>query len=117
MNNTQDHYGYIAIGLHWACAIVIFGLFGLGFWMVDLGYYDPWNKQGPQLHKSIGLILFVLMVVRLVWKWCQLQPQSLKTHSVIERKAGYFVHSVLYLLLFFIMSKSLNLVLVIFIKK
>lgn len=103
MKNTQQHYGYLAIGLHWLVAAIVFGLFGLGFWMVDLGYYDPWNKDGPELHKSIGFVLFVLMVIRIASKWLQVQPQSLETHSPIERKAGHAVHSLLYLLLFFIM--------------
>jgi len=103
MKNTQHHYGYMTIVIHWLVAGIVFGLFGLGFWMVDLGYYDPWYKNGPDLHKSIGFILFVLMVIRVASRWLQTQPTSLETHNKLEQRAGHIVHSLLYLLLFFIM--------------
>lgn len=103
MKNTEQRYGYLAIGLHWLVALMVFGLFGLGYWMVDLGYYDPWYKTGPDLHKSIGFVLFVFMVVRIVSRWVQPQPKSLETHSPMEQKAGHIVHGLLYFLLFFIM--------------
>ncbi|MGB0834039.1 MAG: cytochrome b [Psychrobium sp.] len=103
MKNTQHSYGYFAIGMHWLVAIAVFGLFGLGYWMVGLGYYDPWYKTGPDLHRSIGMILLLLMIVRVVSRVMQPQPQALETHTAIERKAGHAVHLALYLLLFFIM--------------
>jgi cytochrome b561 len=103
MKNTENHYGYLAISVHWLVAGIVFGLFGLGFWMVDLGYYDPWYKNGPDLHKSIGFILFVLMVLRVVYRWLQTMPRPLESHSKLERKVGHVVHSLLYVLLFFIM--------------
>jgi len=103
MKNTQHHYGYITIVLHWLTAVIVFGLFGLGYWMVDLGYYDPWYQTGPNLHKSIGFILFVVMSVRLIARWLQVKPLALVNHSLTERKAGHAIHTLLYLLLFFIM--------------
>jgi len=103
MKNTQHHYGYMTIVIHWLVAGIVFGLFGLGFWMVDLGYYDPWYKNGPDLHKGIGFILFVLMIVRVASRVLQTQPASIETHNKFEQKAGHIVHSLLYFLLFLIM--------------
>ena len=103
MRNTENHYGWFAIGAHWLAAIMIIGLFGLGFWMVDLSYYDPWYKTGPDLHRSIGIILFALMSIRLVWKLSQIQPKPLDHYSKLERISSHLVHQLLYLLTFGIM--------------
>jgi len=103
MTNTQNHYGWITITLHWLVAALIFGLFGLGYWMVELGYYDPWYKQGPDLHRSIGIILFALMVFRLMWKIIQTKPEPLSNHSKTEQLAGSLTHKLLYILVFVIM--------------
>lgn len=103
MKNTKQHYGWVTIFLHWTSALTVFALFGLGFWMVDLGYYDAWYKPAPALHKSIGLSLFALMLLRVVWRKQQIQPEPLLTHSPMERKAGHSMHLILYFLLFAIM--------------
>jgi len=103
MKNTKKYYGRIAIFFHWSVALSIFGVFGLGYWMVGLGFFDSWYKAAPALHKSIGLSLFVLMILRVIWRIIQIQPEPLATHKQIERKLGHFVHLFLYLLLFIIM--------------
>ena len=102
MKNTQSNYGWLTIILHWLAAVLILGLFSLGYWMVELGYYDPWYKQGPELHKSFGFILFALMVVRLWWKLKQTQPLPLNSHTKFERTASAITHKALYFLVFLI---------------
>lgn len=52
--------------LHAVMALLIPILFGLGLWMVDLGFYDPWYHKAPELHKSIGLLVFLLFLARLL---------------------------------------------------
>ncbi|PHS19243.1 MAG: cytochrome b [Kangiella sp.] len=106
MKNTRQHYGWLAISLHWISAITIISLFALGFWMVDLGYYDSWYKTGPALHKSIGISFFLLMLFRLMWKVIQIQPESLSSHTEIEKKLGHWMHLALYALVFFIMMSG-----------
>jgi len=103
MKNTNEHYGWISILLHWISALAIFGLFGLGFWMVELSYYDSWYKTGPDLHKSIGLTLLALMIFRVLWRFVQVRPAPLLSHTASEQKMGHLVHRILYLLLFVIM--------------
>lgn len=103
MNNTQANYGYISMFFHWLSALIIFALFGLGYYMVDLTYYHEWYKTAPELHKSIGVLLFFFMVVRLIWRCKQLTPIHLASHSNLERKTGKLIHSALYSLIFIIM--------------
>lgn len=103
LNNSQTSYGYISIFFHWVSAITIVGLFGLGFYMVDLTYYDAWYKSAPELHKSIGSLFFILMVLRILWRLKQIKPQHLSSHSNIEIKVGKVIHNILYVLIFMIM--------------
>ena len=66
--NTATAYGLLSIGMHWLVALAVFGLFGLGLWMVGLDYYSSWRHTAPALHKGIGLGLFALMLLRLLWR-------------------------------------------------
>lgn len=100
MHNTNTSYGYVSIFLHWISALSIFGLFGLGYYMVDLTYYHQWYKTAPALHKSIGIVFFGLMIFRLIWRVKQITPNHLASHSTLEQKAGKITHTLLYWLIF-----------------
>lgn len=102
--NTPQRYGVIAVALHWLAALAVFGLFGLGLWMTELNLYHPWYHRAPELHKSIGLLLFALMVLRLLWRLGNPRPQPLPSHGRLERRAASLAHGLLYLLLFTLMG-------------
>lgn len=38
--NTPQRYGMVSAALHWLTALVVYGMFALGLWMVTLSYYD-----------------------------------------------------------------------------
>lgn len=101
--NDRENYGLVAILLHWLTALVIYGLFGLGLWMRQLGYYDSWYQLGPWWHKGIGVMLFFVLILRLVWRFVTPRPQHLPSHRPYERVAAGLVHWLLYLLVFTIM--------------
>jgi cytochrome b561 len=103
LNNTNTNYGYVSIFFHWLSALCVFGLFALGYYMVDLTYYHEWYKTAPELHKSIGILFFFLMIFRIVWRFKQISPDHLPSHSLLEQKAGKIIHTLLYWLIFTIM--------------
>lgn len=102
-SNSDAQWGWITILSHWLTAAAVTGLFGLGLWMTGLDYYDAWYTQAPHLHKSIGILLFGLTLLRLGWRLFNSNPQPLATHSAFERKAAYTAHIALYLLLVSVM--------------
>jgi len=106
MKNTIHKYGWLTISLHWVSVIFVLSLFSLGFWMVELTYYDSWYKTGPALHKSIGITFFILMIFRTIWRRMQTQPNALPTHTNIERKSGHIMHLTLYTFIFLIMTSG-----------
>ncbi len=101
--NTQQQYGGISIGLHWLVTITVVGLFALGLWMTELDYYDAWYKRGPDLHKSIGILLFGIMILRLGWRMANPRPEPEPGLAGWERRAAGWVHALLYLLLYALM--------------
>jgi cytochrome b561 len=95
--NTQDKYGLIAILLHWGIAILIVGLFALGTYMVDLDYTHPWYTRAPDLHRSFGVIVAVLMLYRFGWRLFNLRP--LEIGNEWERQIAKWLHRFFYLLI------------------
>lgn len=93
----------ITVTLHWLVAIAVFCLFGLGLWMTGLDYYDSWYKQGPWWHKSIGILLFFVVIFRLCWRVLTPPPVALASHKLWETKLAHMTHLLLYFLLFAIM--------------
>ena len=103
LRNSSSRYGAVSVFLHWFVALAVFGLFALGLWMVGLDYYSPWRKEAPDLHKSIGLTLLALMVIRVVWRWISPAPPALTTYSRATRIGATLGHGFLYLSLFAVM--------------
>ena len=100
LRNSTKRYGLVALVFHWVAAFAVFGLFALGFWMVDLNYYHQWYKQAPDIHRSVGLLLFAAMILRVLWRLCNVRPEPLTTHSRFEIIAAHGAHLLLYLLTF-----------------
>lgn len=101
--NTANSWGFISIFIHWITALTVISLFILGLWMTGLDYYNDWYRTAPYIHKSIGILLFILTLFRVIWRIYNKTPKPLTTHLLWERKAAHFVHILLYFLLFSIM--------------
>ena len=100
LRNSSRRYGIISISLHWIFAIAVYAMFGLGLWMVTLSYYDGWYHQAPELHKSIGVLLMMGLVIRVIWRHISPPPAAPKTHSKFTRISAVAAHMTLYALLF-----------------
>lgn len=98
--NHKHGYGLIAITVHWLMALTVVALFALGLWMTDLTYYDTWYKTAPHLHKSIGILLALIFLFRIVWRLANQAPDKIPTIPVWELRLAHLVHLALYLLIF-----------------
>lgn len=94
--NREQGYGYVHIGLHWLIALALFVLFGLGLWMVDLGFYHPWYHDAPHWHKSLGVLVVGLMLLRATFKAVQPKVAPLTSHRPAERIAAKTLHAMFY---------------------
>ena len=77
LRNNTNAWGAVTIIFHWVSAAAVPGLFALGLWMVDLGYYSAWYYRAPHIHKGVGLLLFGLTIVRLAWRLSHPSPAPL----------------------------------------
>ena len=97
LTNTSKQYGVLTRVTHWAVALLIIGLVALGYWMVDLGYYDPWYLRALDLHKAFGIVAlaFALAKVALVLSSVRVAYQA--SLSGFETAAAWVVHHLLYI--------------------
>ena len=106
IKNDKRGWGLLSIALHWLVALTVFGLFGLGLWMTGLDYYHAWYQQGPDLHRSIGAVLFAVLLVRVAWRAANSNPETLPNHRRWEVGLAHTVHLLLYLLLFALVTSG-----------
>jgi len=97
---ATGRYPPTVIVLHWVVAVVVLGLVALGWWMQAI----PKIPVGPRadaynLHKSIGLTVFVLMALRLAWRLAHRPPQ-LPALPRWQAWAARAVHAMLYAFMF-----------------
>lgn len=100
LKNSSTDYGVIAIALHWLVALTVIGLFISGLWITELEYYDAWYQRGPEWHKGIGILLFILLLFKLAWRWLDPLPKPDTAHAVWERRAARGAHLLMYTLMF-----------------
>lgn len=99
LRNSPGRYGWLSIFLHWSMALVIYAMFALGLWMVGLSYYDTWYHNAPEIHKSIGVILMLVLIIRLIWRVVSPPPKPLSSYSPLVRITAVVAHGLLYGLL------------------
>lgn len=101
--NTRQQFGWVMILIHWLVAIAVFGLFGLGLYMVDLTYYDAWYNEAPHIHESIGILVLLVMLFRVAWRLASPPPHTLPSHKAWEKAGAHMAHLGMYLLLFVVL--------------
>jgi cytochrome b561 len=102
--NTASRYGWISMGLHWFMAVMIIGMFGLGLWMRELSYYDPWYNDAPYIHKSIGILLLSVLMLRIIWRNINIRPTHDPTLKTWEKSTAHLTHLAMYGLLLALMT-------------
>lgn len=74
LRSTSERYGAVAQGLHWVSALLILILIALGLTMTRLGGGD--NDTMYRVHVGLGLIVGVLTIVRVVWRFLEPSPPT-----------------------------------------
>ncbi len=90
-------YDRVAMTLHWLVAIGVLAQIALGWWMLDI----PKQPVGVRaywfnLHKSIGMTVGVLIVLRIAWRLTHPPPALPSTMPRWQVKAAHASHLLLY---------------------
>jgi cytochrome b561 len=89
-------YTAVAVALHWLIALAILAMLVMGLTMTH-GALAPATKfKLYQLHKSVGLSILMLAVLRLVWRLTHRPPDLPAGMPAWERGAAEATHVVLY---------------------
>lgn len=91
IRDTTAGYGLMTRLTHWVMAVAIIAMFGLGLWMVTLTYYSPYYRSAPDLHRSVGILLLILLALRFCWRLVNAKPDD-RELSPWERTGARVVH-------------------------
>ena len=93
--NSKCAYGIIAQALHWCVALLIFMQIPLGLYAANLPVSMA-RLQWLSYHKSLGLTILALVLLRLIWRWIDAPPPLPDTMMPWERCAALATHRALY---------------------
>ncbi|MGI9418404.1 MAG: cytochrome b/b6 domain-containing protein [Geminicoccaceae bacterium] len=96
MATARQGYDALARVFHWITALLIIALFALGWYMVDLDNADPEKFRLYQIHKSIGITVLLLAILRLAWRFVHSPPPWPSHMAPWERMAAAGAHWALY---------------------
>lgn len=99
LHNSERRFGTAAMTLHWLIAVCVIGLLAVGKIMTGESLDLATKFQLYQLHKSFGVLVFMLMVLRLCWRWTQTIPAYPATMQPWEKAGAHVSHWGFYLLL------------------
>lgn len=98
LRNTQAGWGLPARAFHWIVAALVLAQFALG-WMAASWRLSPAKLNLFVWHKSIGMTVLALVVLRLLWRLANPAPAAPAGTPAWERAAATVTHALLYFLL------------------
>lgn len=96
--NSLDQWGGFSIGLHWLMFLMVAGMGAVGLWMTDLPT-GPLKIQVYTLHKSFGLTVFALTLLRMGWRLYAGVPKPVPGTPAWQNAIATLTHGSLYALL------------------
>ena len=82
MKDTKERLSFLTIGLHWLIAITIISLLVVGM-------------KYPELHRSIGSLILVFVVIRIIWRIKNGWPKPVMITNKIEPVIARITHWIL----------------------
>ena len=82
------------IVIHWVIAILIIALLAQGIYMTRMAL-SPWQLTLFRWHKEIGMLVLMLAIFRLIWRFTNKAP-SLQALPFYEQLAARGVHWIFY---------------------
>jgi cytochrome b561 len=96
--NDMPRYGRPAIILHWLVAALMVVNVSLAL-TVDL-FPERWARPVIDTHKSIGITVLGLALLRLLWRLSHPPPALPSAYRRWERECSFWAHGLLYALMF-----------------
>ncbi len=94
MRDTHKKFTWPTIGLHWIIAIAMIAMLAFGLYLEGL-------PRGPEkgeligLHKSVGMLILLFALVRIVWRFLNKFPKPISPLVNWQEKLAKLTHWVL----------------------
>ncbi len=98
--STEQRYGHVAVIFHWLIALFIIGLLIIGKFMTSLDENSPVRFVLTQWHKSFGLTVLALSVLRIIWRLTHRPPAEPSSIALWQQRSASVAHWLLYALMF-----------------
>lgn len=95
---NRNRWGPVSQALHWAIALLVLVMAAIGLSLDELPRSPKWFWV-YDLHKSIGLLVMALVVVRLAWRLFAGAPPPVPGLPRLQRIAAGATHWLLYMLI------------------
>jgi len=93
----MESYTATARFLHWLIAVAVFAQISLGTWMIGIPKAPPGIRvYWFNVHKSIGITLGLIIMVRLLWRLTHAAPPLPSSVPLWQRRAAGASHVLLY---------------------
>ena len=98
--SLSERYTRTAIALHWTIAVAVIVQFAWGWGMQAIAKQPAGLRADAfNMHKSIGLTILALMILRALWRWRHPAP-PLPTMPAWQARIARANHVTLYIVLF-----------------
>jgi len=98
ISGGEQGYTLTARVLHWVTAVIVIGMIPAGIYMIN-AQPGPAQDLLFHLHRSFGVLLLPIMIIRLVYRLAHPPPPLPDVVPAIQRSVAHIVHWVLYALL------------------
>lgn len=101
LRNTATSYGSVARTLHWLTALIILGNIPVGLIANRMPFATgaelAAKAQLFSIHKTLGVAVFLVALVRILWAITQPRPEPVHPNRTWETRAAELVHWALYI--------------------
>jgi cytochrome b561 len=98
LRSTEAGWGALLRAFHWLIAALILAQGVIGLTMVQMGL-TPAKVRVFALHKSIGMTILALVLLRIAWRLGERRPADPPAMPRWQRRAARVVHLALYVLI------------------
>ena len=98
LKNTTDRWGGISQLLHWTIAVLILSIGAVGLVMGELPRSPKWFWVYT-LHKSLGLTVLALVLVRIAWRLYAGAPPPVEGTPRWQARLASLTHGAIYVLI------------------
>ena len=98
LRSTDTQWGVLVRAFHWLIAALILVQAVIGLTMADMGL-TPAKVRVFALHKSIGMTILALVLLRIAWRLTEKRPADPSEMPRWQRRAAHGLHLALYVLI------------------